>query len=783
MSQHQPFRTKLDFSDNRQIKQRQRTFTDLEGGTVFGVSFSALTSGPGPECSAVTETNSVITGNTFSSNTITTNYVWADPRLYVIEPYLSAWTPINSGTTQQVGNLFFASNTTVIDGNTVVLEYSGVSVDGVYINYLYDNMTQVGVSAYTGTVTVNTFDILSACSLDYSGRTIWVDNPEITRTKKLIITNNATPGYVLTCYDSEGLAEWQPSSGGTSGGTILWTAGTGTAGSMVQAYTNSTSSGDKSVVGGSGNSSAGNLSVILGGFGHNITTGADIGAIIGGANHTITSAVDHSVAIGGVGNTVANSLSGIFVGQNNILSGGTDIWSAIIAGKNNILNASRSVILGGTNIIGTEDDTVYTPKIRSYSGLTFGTLEGLGNNILNYTEIANNAISDEVIANVNVSRVSGLTSNSLAKFIGSRNMALFVKDSPYTLTTPNTSAVLIGSDNIAYVSSTGGTIGKIIGVRSTIYSTLSGGTVDNAHYYRANAPEVGGMYGIQSITGFFMEPHSGSPGYSGGTTQIWGVYIDDSDANNYFGDNVWVATTAGTESLDINGNGRFRSIGSTASAGALHYTANGTLTTNTSDARLKTNVQTLTGALDKVNALRGVSYNWMENPTGDTRIGFIAQEVNTIVPELVFVNPNSSEQYMGVHYDNITALLVEAIKELSGDNSPLLNREELILETQTIASEDNNIELNFNGTTESAIDGGITVIKGIDDNTNSEFKINSNGDWITNNYIIPYGMVIPKYTPVSTSDEHGKLGEITRDDNYIYIKTESGWLRSNLETF
>ena len=37
--------------------------------------------------------------------------------------------------------------------------------------------------------------------------------------------------------------------------------------------------------------------------------------------------------------------------------------------------------------------------------------------------------------------------------------------------------------------------------------------------------------------------------------------------------------------------------------------------------------------------------------------------------------------------------------------------------------------------------------------------------------------------PVSTNDEKGKLGEITRDNDYIYIKTQEGWKRAGLETF
>ena len=94
-----------------------------------------------------------------------------------------------------------------------------------------------------------------------------------------------------------------------------------------------------------------------------------------------------------------------------------------------------------------------------------------------------------------------------------------------------------------------------------------------------------------------------------------------------------------------------------------------------------------------------------------------------------------------------------------------------------------NIELNFNGTHESSKDGGITVIKGIDENTNSEFMINSDGDWKTNNYILPHGLVIPEFTPTSTMDERGKLNEITADSDYIYIKTNAGWKRTGLETF
>jgi hypothetical protein len=120
---------------------------------------------------------------------------------------------------------------------------------------------------------------------------------------------------------------------------------------------------------------------------------------------------------------------------------------------------------------------------------------------------------------------------------------------------------------------------------------------------------------------------------------------------------------------------------------------------------------------------------------------------------------------------------------LSISGSSVFNREEVIINSQTVASEDNNIELNYNGTKDSALNGGIFVNKGVDDDTNSEFIIDSEGDWVTNNYIKPYGLIIPEYTPESSLDNKGGLGEMVRDNDYIYIKTSSGWKRSNLETF
>ena len=119
--------------------------------------------------------------------------------------------------------------------------------------------------------------------------------------------------------------------------------------------------------------------------------------------------------------------------------------------------------------------------------------------------------------------------------------------------------------------------------------------------------------------------------------------------------------TQPSEALDVNGNGRFRAVGAGTGVNSLYITSNGTLSTVSSDIRLKENIEPLTNSLEKLLQLSGVTYSWIGQE--EKRIGFIAQEVEKVIPELVFTNNNNEEKYKGIHLDNITAVLVEAIKE------------------------------------------------------------------------------------------------------------------------
>ena len=80
---------------------------------------------------------------------------------------------------------------------------------------------------------------------------------------------------------------------------------------------------------------------------------------------------------------------------------------------------------------------------------------------------------------------------------------------------------------------------------------------------------------------------------------------------------------------------------------------------SSSDARLKSDVETIAGALALVSALRGVRFTM----DGMRQIGVIAQEIEPVLPEVVQADAESGQ--LSVAYGNITGLLIEAVKELT----------------------------------------------------------------------------------------------------------------------
>jgi hypothetical protein len=120
----------------------------------------------------------------------------------------------------------------------------------------------------------------------------------------------------------------------------------------------------------------------------------------------------------------------------------------------------------------------------------------------------------------------------------------------------------------------------------------------------------------------------------------------------------------------------------------------------TSDERLKTNISDLgNDTLSKLLNVRTVSYNWNHSPSGQTNIGFLAQDLEQYFPELVSTNERGQKS---VYYAQMTPVLVEAIRELDVKLSDIEN----------IANEGNSFGDILRGWLASATNGIAKIVSG-----------------------------------------------------------------------
>jgi len=705
-----PFTTKINFQDNRQHRLPEREYHNLGGITEFGVPFSALTSGPDSTTSATTSTIINIVSN-FSGNTGTTVFTFGHPSMNIAQNVFSAITDSTSAITQNSGYVWVGDNSQTLDGNVSYLNYTGITFD-----IIVTAITETSPGIFTGSVVSDDVFYLSAGTLDFTGRTIWSEVKGIHKTNRLIVTNGAQTGYVLTALNNDGDVYYAPVSGIT-GGTTLWSAGTGTNAISAKNH-GSTASNLYSVAWGSGTTSSGRYSTSFGGatlatgdtataigtrtqalgaatfsggksvspyytkakgiaaFNHSSSTfmdseaNANYSAILGGSDFLIASGSTHSILLGGSFNIISGSTtySGIIGGFDHVLSGGSK--SFIIGGDNNAIDSNTSIIVGGSSNL-----------INDGAGDSSGSFIGGSD--------------------------SGFISGASASLIGG---------SSNTILGSSSSAIVGGDTNLINAGSRNVIIGSS---GSTINSGLSDTVI------------IGGV------------------GFTGAFSNM--VYVPD---------------------LIIDG---------LTSTDPIATDVNGKIVAGTSDARLKKNINGLSNALESIKNIRGVSFEYTEesNMGSGLRYGFIAQEVQKIIPEIVKFR-SKGDGMLNLSYTEIIPWLVEAIKELSSGDVIITNT---VLETQTIAAEDNTIELNFGGTHETSVGGGISVKNGVNNNTDSFIKIDENGRWVVGPSLTTSQLTLPEFSPISSSDKIGLVGDVVWDDDYVYIKTNTGWRRTGLEKF
>jgi hypothetical protein len=158
---------------------------------------------------------------------------------------------------------------------------------------------------------------------------------------------------------------------------------------------------------------------------------------------------------------------------------------------------------------------------------------------------------------------------------------------------------------------------------------------------------AGGTTGYSSI--YLADGTTGSEAYRG--------YIEYGHSLDYMD-----LATSGVNRIRLTGGGNIL-MGTTSDNGERLYIsgnvrATGTITAN-SDLTLKKNLLKIENALEKVEQINGYTYEFKEDDS-KRHAGVIAQEIQTVLPEIV---NKGNDGILGVEYGNISALLIEAIKE------------------------------------------------------------------------------------------------------------------------
>jgi hypothetical protein len=212
----------------------------------------------------------------------------------------------------------------------------------------------------------------------------------------------------------------------------------------------------------------------------------------------------------------------------------------------------------------------------------------------------------------------------------------------------------IGDQSVNYAT-TAGTANAVAWTNVSGRPTAVSSFTNDAGYLTASGTIANAQFATQVVTiqddapvgangKLWWESDTGKLKVYYGSSSAWVDATPVPDMSLYY------AKAGGPISGDVTIQQTLTVVGNTLIQGTL---------TETSDISLKENILPLESSLDKVMKLNGVSFNKKATPNVK-EIGFIAQEVEAVIPDLV---TETNEGIKTVSYSRVTAVLVETIKE------------------------------------------------------------------------------------------------------------------------
>jgi hypothetical protein len=408
-------------------------------------------------------------------------------------------------------------------------------------------------------------------------------------------------------------------------------------------------------------------------------------------------------------------ISGSIAATNGVVSGSSQLTSSydlryVISGSitqttwDNIANKPSGIISGAAQVTESLDlryrlvgDDITFAELTQKPALVSGSLQ-----IKNYGDIAttgsNTFVGDQIItgsvtisgslninnANIDNSRYLHVQSTGATTWTVNHNLEY---DYPNITIWDSTGNVII-PDSIVRVSNNQLTIGFISNESGWAHVSVGGistGQADRFLYTQATTASTwtinhGLNYKYVNVNVYdnndeMLLPQSVTATNANTTTLVFAI---PTSGNAIISKGGARTTSAFTEF----GNGVYGLSGSLNVTGSIVVSGDidAQNFNTTSDVRLKTNLEVITGALDKVEQLNAYTYDWIEdyNNEGVRQIGLVSQEVQKVQPELVHekevVVGNVTERMLLLDYSKVTTLLIGAVKELSEKVKQLENK-------------------------------------------------------------------------------------------------------------